>query len=242
MEELQAVSQFELPEDNTTNISADYLPRSDHPEKPSHPLSLAGEKSDHVYTENDIFSRYPLPYHLQKNPVHYGKYRRVLGGKYLLGPDWPYALCVSVMVWTSMLFSLYIALASDVAPAWMCLVQLALASLQQWSQWRLALDDPGMAALVKDRPQPTEDEIEYFSCRRCKLVRWKGVDHCLDCDVCIVDVDHHCPWSTKCVTDKNMRMFYVFVGSTIALIIFSLGLTMVGAFGATMNSIEAKKP
>ena len=38
-------------------------------------------------------------------------------------------------------------------------------------------------------------------------------DHCSDCNVCVEKVDHHCPWSSKCIGKGNMNAFSAFLFS-----------------------------
>ena len=50
--------------------------------------------------------------------------------------------------------------------------------------------------------------------------------HCDDCDVCIEEYDHHCPWTSKCIGRGNLIPFYVFVGSTLILFFYLIVMTM----------------
>lgn len=50
-------------------------------------------------------------------------------------------------------------------------------------------------------------------CDTCKIVRPNFTKHCHYCDVCFLDWDHHCPWTTKCIAKRNLCVFYVFVSS-----------------------------
>jgi hypothetical protein len=55
----------------------------------------------------------------------------------------------------------------------------------------------------------------YRVCRKCNAIMDldKGVEHCADCNICILGNDHHCPWSSKCVGKKNIFMFRLFIYS-----------------------------
>lgn len=55
----------------------------------------------------------------------------------------------------------------------------------------------------------------YRICRKCNSIMDldKGVEHCIDCDICIIGNDHHCPWSSKCVGKNNIKMFRIFICS-----------------------------
>lgn len=84
------------------------------------------------------------------------------------------------------------------------------------------LKNPGLAVFSGLRAPANiswQQKRKYY-CKRCKLVRWVGVEHCYDCDVCIEDLDHHCPWTTKCVGKDNLYWFYGFVFTTLFLLFY----------------------
>ena len=53
----------------------------------------------------------------------------------------------------------------------------------------------------------------YCLCRKCKIVMDldKNTEHCILCGVCVMENDHHCPWTSKCVGKKNIHFFYAFL-------------------------------
>ena len=51
----------------------------------------------------------------------------------------------------------------------------------------------------------------YSSCGLCHVLRGPGTSHCYDCNVCVLDLDHHCPWTGKCIGRGNIRFFYAFL-------------------------------
>ena len=90
--------------------------------------------------------------------------------------------------------------------------------VQQLLQTRLLLSNPGLAALedvYEFDPPLREREVRQLYCRECDIIKWGGVEHCIDCNVCMLDNDHHCPWSSKCIADRNLINFHWFVGSTV---------------------------
>ncbi|RYY70057.1 hypothetical protein EON63_22990 [archaeon] len=48
-------------------------------------------------------------------------------------------------------------------------------------------------------PATTPPKIE---CTFCKVQRPISARHCYDCGVCIDGLDHHCPWTGKCIGNK----------------------------------------
>jgi len=50
----------------------------------------------------------------------------------------------------------------------------------------------------------------------------------MDCDVCIIGHDHHCPWIGKCVGEENLVAFYLFLAATFGNLIMMLVATVFG--------------
>ena len=49
-------------------------------------------------------------------------------------------------------------------------------------------------------------------CGTCKLDRPFSARHCHYCEVCVDNLDHHCPWCGKCIGEGNIKYFSCFVG------------------------------
>lgn len=76
--------------------------------------------------------------------------------------------------------------------------------------------DPGIIG------KQTEEEYTQFiqtaprgeeplsTCSYCNVLRPRGTIHCPDCNVCVMEMDHHCPWTGKCIGKYNIRQFYAF--------------------------------
>ena len=73
-----------------------------------------------------------------------------------------------------------------------------------------------------------QSEIQnYIVCKKCKIIMDldKGIEHCIDCDICIMGNDHHCQWCSKCIGKNNIFIFNIFLKLGVAHIcymIFSL--------------------
>ena len=65
-----------------------------------------------------------------------------------------------------------------------------------------------------------KETLEY--CAKCNIVRKAGsrTYHCADCDVCVEGYDHHCPWTGKCIGKGNVIYFYLFLLTTIVLLVY----------------------
>lgn len=59
------------------------------------------------------------------------------------------------------------------------------------------------------------DKNYWQKCLKCNIMIPKHfqVHHCEDCKVCVMEEDHHCPWSGKCIGKYNLKSFYIFVNS-----------------------------
>jgi len=66
-------------------------------------------------------------------------------------------------------------------------------------------------------------------CQKCGVKRAPKTYHCVDCDLCIEDYDHHCPWTGKCIGGGNIIPFYVFVTLTPIVMVYAFVLTAVSA-------------
>ena len=77
----------------------------------------------------------------------------------------------------------------------------------------------------------------YRICSTCNAIQDldKGVEHCSDCDVCIIGNDHHCPWSSKCIGYKNINMFRYFICCMFVHIFFLTFSAVIAAINVGMQ-------
>ncbi|CAM9772576.1 unnamed protein product [Pylaiella littoralis] len=68
------------------------------------------------------------------------------------------------------------------------------------------------AAVSDAASDPSTMEGGGVLCGRCDVKRPVGAFHCSDCNVCVTKFDHHCPWTGKCIGEKNIVFFYLFLG------------------------------
>jgi hypothetical protein len=136
----------------------------------------------------------------------------------VIGPDWP-CLCITY----GLIFGPTLAFLALVAPK----VHVAVLVLSILTLLVLVLalattagTDPGYVR-KQTRRQLEEQQIrivreaeavegagpgagqaalsQYSTCARCRVLRAAGTHHCYDCDVCVEELDHHCPWTGKCI-------------------------------------------
>ena len=84
-----------------------------------------------------------------------------------------------------------------------------------------------------------EPRKKFYYCSTCKMWvnREKRTLHCSDCNICIEGLDHHCPWTGKCIGKKNLISFYIFIIS----IFFLIGHFMLAVSSINRNYLKKDK-
>ncbi|CAM1329535.1 ZDHHC2 (predicted) [Pycnogonum litorale] len=49
-------------------------------------------------------------------------------------------------------------------------------------------------------------------CEKCHHIKPDRAHHCSMCGVCVLKMDHHCPWVNNCVSFTNYKFFALFLG------------------------------
>ena len=88
-----------------------------------------------------------------------------------------------------------------------------------------------------------EPRKKFYYCNICKI--WanleKKTQHCPDCNICVEGNDHHCPWTGKCIGQKNQKSFIVFVCSVFVLFIYLIILIAIVDKNAMMKDKKDSK-
>ena len=63
-------------------------------------------------------------------------------------------------------------------------------------------------------------------CGICKIKMDRDIYHCQDCDICVRNFDHHCPWTGKCIGAGNILFFNTFITATMIFIITAILLSI----------------
>lgn len=63
---------------------------------------------------------------------------------------------------------------------------------------------------------------DYYFCELCRFWIRKSsyASHCFDCNICIEQQDHHCPWTGHCIGKNNLSTFYIFGASAFAFPVY----------------------
>ncbi|CAE7576091.1 ZDHHC11 [Symbiodinium natans] len=64
--------------------------------------------------------------------------------------------------------------------------------------------------------QPEHDAMAY--CKNCRVNVQLDSKHCWDCNKCVSNYDHHCPWLNTCIGTRNYFYFYVSIWSLLVML------------------------
>ena len=86
------------------------------------------------------------------------------------------------------------------------------------------ISDEVMETLYQNMRLNNVNFDKYRVCKQCNILvnTEQKITLCEECDICIIDLDHHCTWVGKCIAKKNIFSFNVFLISTILYIVILL--------------------
>ena len=158
----------------------------------------------------------------------------------VIGPDWGYSLCMHIFTFSiTMLY--YIGLWKFLN-IFIIIIGLLVYLFFAGTYTLTCIMDPGIIPpdFYLENYEVDKMQLEnYKVCKRCSAIMdlERGVEHCADCDICIIGNDHHCPWSSKCVGKNNISMFRLFIFS----IFLHIGYLTLSAMIMAITSDIAKR-
>lgn len=85
-----------------------------------------------------------------------------------------------------------------------------------------------------------DEKRNYLYCEICHIINHpeNNIQHCDDCNMCIMKYDHHCYWTGKCIGKYNIILFYPFMFGCFAYIILWF-TTILFWLGKVINDAKA---
>lgn len=130
-----------------------------------------------------------------------------------------------------------------------------------------AASDPGIIPRLVDtgaveydslgfrvRPARTQNiivggrKVTLKFCATCNIFRPPRAAHCMVCNNCVRDFDHHCPWVGNCIGKRNYKYFFAFLVSSFSLDVYIIGCCITeavllsdqeGNFGGALSEAPA---
>ena len=146
----------------------------------------------------------------------------------VIGPHWPFTICMMLLI--NMFIFLYFHFLKNYLHDTVRKVGLGISFIQIFSYLLIFLLNPGIPQkelwienYFKNRNSSSSEDIDsYRICNICKIVRRNSdnTHHCEKCNICIKGVDHHCSLISKCISNKNKKLYYIFLVSTFSLLIY----------------------
>ena len=178
--------------------------------------SISIEKEDVITSSSDFYSINPIS--IENQSYYYkrlGNTFSFFGDKngdplIIIGPHWPMYLCFCSCVSIGMIlffhyFWKYLHIFFQISG-------IIIYCTYFISYTYIFLMNPGFPKHDLDS-RTGEPRGKFRFCGECKM--WvnieKKTNHCFDCNICVEEYDHHCPWTGKCIGKKNVNAFYVFV-------------------------------
>ena len=146
-----------------------------------------------------------------KHTLLFGRKRSRFPAQLMVGPDWQCMLCTYALIITPTVFFLLGVASNMPLPVLVVGVATFAGALIAFSAAAcsdpgIVFREPGLEGRDEEGPPPG---MRY--CALCDLHRPKEAYHCYDCEVCVLELDHHCPWTGKCIGNRNLRAFYAFL-------------------------------
>jgi len=148
-----------------------------------------------------------LPHKIGNCILVYGRRSTHFPFQLFVGPEWYCMISTFALIIVPTVFFM-----KNVAIQWGPAVVLIgtltlIATLATFSF--TALSDPGI--IFDKLPSDDVESANLIDCNHCNCKRPSTASHCYMCNLCVEDLDHHCPWTGKCIGKKTIKSFFMFL-------------------------------
>ena len=95
----------------------------------------------------------------------------------------------------------------------------------------LLIIDPGIKKRrnLEDLQNLLKNKVDLTKyCYKCFILKTRTSKHCIICDCCYDNFDHHCYWINKCVAKNNFILFIIFLFASSLYLMISFVLAILG--------------
>lgn len=161
---------------------------------------------------------------------------------FVIGPHWPFSLCILIFV-NFVNFFFYYFLNNSMFDS-IKYIGLTIMCLHSLIYLIIFLKNPGIPnkELWIENYFKNKSDINstsYKICNICKIIMRtnESTKHCEECNMCIIGREYHCSWISKCVSKGNKKLYYGFLGMTGALILYYL-VALISLFFSKASSLD----
>ncbi len=93
---------------------------------------------------------------------------------------------------------------------------------------------------INERDEEKDCSASNFGlsfCKLCNLYKPLRAHHCSVCKVCVLKMDHHCPWVSNCVGQNNARYFVLFLTYMLFTALYNFLLSLMIYYDKTYYNI-----
>ncbi|ETV77318.1 hypothetical protein H257_08764 [Aphanomyces astaci] len=112
--------------------------------------------------------------------------------------------------------------------SWVSVLLIVSIALTFLSFSMVACSDPGV---IREHYVNAVGDDAGILCAHCQIRRPLNAIHCYECEVCIDGMDHHCPWTGKCIGKKTLYWFYLFLWMICIHMTFGIGTVVYYCIG-----------
>jgi len=159
-----------------------------------------------------------------------------------VGPEWPCMIITNVLIVVPTYYfvvnialdlNLGLAMAVCVTGLFLLIMFFATACSEPGIVWLPGEFDGAQAKSAEEKLEsgykvpfdPAKNAPgQKIACGQCTIERPRTAHHCYECGLCVEDLDHHCPWTGKCIGKKNVDRFHYFIYSLCFHIVFVIGI------------------